>query len=256
MVARGIDDIESVVDRWRTAFERAFRRAEVDPARLHVGFRQGVALQFVNIKAWMLALTLAAGWVAGQADAPRRLAIIVGVMLVYAFTSNFTYALVGALLRRWLAIGRRLQVFNRTMALVLLGAALAVELRRPNPAVTPHSPAIREIATQLAMPVIRVLEVATFYVMFQLEPVGKVAFVQLCGTTPCQLRGALDLKAVLKAKIGPAHTVSADGKFIMVASRWAKKLTVIDIATRKVVRQVPVGKSPHGVWTLDHAPRH
>jgi hypothetical protein len=63
------------------------------------------------------------------------------------------------------------------------------------------------------MPVIRVLEVATFYVMFQLQPVGKVAFVQLCGTTPCQLRGALDLRKVLKAKIGDANHVSADGKF-------------------------------------------
>ena len=49
--------------------------------------------------------------------------------------------------------------------------------------------------------------------------------------------------------------VSADGKFIFVGSRWAKKLSVIDIATRQVVRQVSVGKSPHGVWTLDHAPR-
>ncbi|WP_237218966.1 selenium-binding protein SBP56-related protein [Rhodoferax aquaticus] len=49
--------------------------------------------------------------------------------------------------------------------------------------------------------------------------------------------------------------LSADGRFIYVASRWAKKLTVIDTTTRKVVRQVKVGKSPHGVWTLDHAPR-
>lgn len=49
--------------------------------------------------------------------------------------------------------------------------------------------------------------------------------------------------------------ITADGKFILVASRWAKKLTVIDIASRKVVRQVRVGKSPHGVWTLDHAGR-
>jgi YVTN family beta-propeller protein len=49
--------------------------------------------------------------------------------------------------------------------------------------------------------------------------------------------------------------VSKDGKQILVTSRWAKKLTVIDIATRKVVKQVNVGKSPHGVWTLDHAPR-
>ena len=49
--------------------------------------------------------------------------------------------------------------------------------------------------------------------------------------------------------------LSADGRYIYVASRWAKKLTVIDTQTRKVVRQVNVGKSPHGVWTLDHAPR-
>ena len=49
--------------------------------------------------------------------------------------------------------------------------------------------------------------------------------------------------------------ITADGKTILVASRWGRKLTVIDMATRKVLRQVPVGKSPHGVWTLDHAPR-
>lgn len=49
--------------------------------------------------------------------------------------------------------------------------------------------------------------------------------------------------------------LSADGRYIYVASRWIKRLTVIDTQTRKVVRQVSVGKSPHGVWTLDHAPR-
>ncbi len=49
--------------------------------------------------------------------------------------------------------------------------------------------------------------------------------------------------------------VSRDGKLIYVTSRWARKLTVIDVASRKVVRQVKVGKSPHGVWTLDHAKR-
>lgn len=49
--------------------------------------------------------------------------------------------------------------------------------------------------------------------------------------------------------------VSRDGKLIMVTSRWARKLTIIDVATRKIVRQVNVGKSPHGVWTLDHSPR-
>ena len=49
--------------------------------------------------------------------------------------------------------------------------------------------------------------------------------------------------------------VSADGRWIYVSSRWARKLTVIDTQTRQVVRQVKVGKSPHGVWTLDHAVR-
>jgi YVTN family beta-propeller protein len=49
--------------------------------------------------------------------------------------------------------------------------------------------------------------------------------------------------------------VSADGKLLYVTSRWAKKLSVIDTATRVLVRQVPVGRSPHGVWTLDHAKR-
>jgi len=49
--------------------------------------------------------------------------------------------------------------------------------------------------------------------------------------------------------------VSADGRYLYVASRWAGKLSVIDTRTRELVRQVSVGKSPHGVWTLDHAPR-
>ena len=46
-----------------------------------------------------------------------------------------------------------------------------------------------------------------------------------------------------------------DNRTLLVTSRWARKLTVIDIQTRQVVKQVPVGRSPHGVWTLDHAPR-
>jgi len=49
--------------------------------------------------------------------------------------------------------------------------------------------------------------------------------------------------------------LSADGRYIYVASRWAKKLSVIDTQSHQVVRQVKVGKSPHGVWTLDHVPR-
>jgi NADH-quinone oxidoreductase subunit E len=73
-------------------------------------------------------------------------------------------------------------------------------------------PAIRYVADMLGMPYIRALEVATFYTMFNLEPVGKY-LVQLCGTTPCMLRGAEDIKKVCRRRIGEQEHVSADGKF-------------------------------------------
>ena len=99
---------------------RSARLSEADSSRLNVGFWQGVALQFVNIKAWLLALTIVAGWVAGHSDSSQRLAVVLPVMLFFAFTSNFTYAATGALLRHWLAQGTRLLWFNRAMALVLV----------------------------------------------------------------------------------------------------------------------------------------
>ena len=74
-------------------------------------------------------------------------------------------------------------------------------------------PAIRAVAELLGMPVIRVLEIATFYTMFMLEPVGSVALVQVCGTTPCQLRGAEEIIAVCQRKFGPRDHKTADGKF-------------------------------------------
>ncbi|MCA3562460.1 MAG: NADH-quinone oxidoreductase subunit NuoE [Aestuariivirga sp.] len=75
-------------------------------------------------------------------------------------------------------------------------------------------PAIEYVANMLGMAYIRVLEVATFYTMFQLQPVGKVAHIQVCGTTPCMLRGAEDLKKVCQHKIHrEQHHVTEDGKF-------------------------------------------
>jgi len=74
-------------------------------------------------------------------------------------------------------------------------------------------PAIRAVAELLGMATIRVLEVVTFYTMFQLEPVGDVALIQVCGTTPCMLRGSKELMAVCEAKIGAKNHRSADGKF-------------------------------------------
>jgi len=111
---------------WKLSGSRSMVRAD---APLQVGFWQGVGLQFVNVKAWMLALALAAGWVttaAGRAAAnpAERLAIVCAVMAGFALSSNVAYAFAGALLRRWLAQGARLLWFNRAMALLLLATAL------------------------------------------------------------------------------------------------------------------------------------
>jgi YVTN family beta-propeller protein len=71
----------------------------------------------------------------------------------------------------------------------------------------------------------------------------------------------IDLQALAVVDTYPAPggpdciEVLADGKTLLVSSRWARRLTVIDTGSKKVLRQVKVGKSPHGVWTLDHAPR-
>ena len=75
--------------------------------------------------------------------------------------------------------------------------------------------AIEHVSELLAMPRIRALEVATFYTMFNLEPVGAF-HVQLCGTTPCVLRGADKLIEVCHRRIGEPHHVTADGKLSWV----------------------------------------
>ncbi|MDH4981368.1 NADH-quinone oxidoreductase subunit NuoE [Hyphomicrobium sp. D-2] len=75
-------------------------------------------------------------------------------------------------------------------------------------------PALRAIAEMLGMAYIRVLEVATFYTMFQLAPVGKKAHLQVCGTTPCMLRGSEALIEICKERIAEhPHELSADGQF-------------------------------------------
>ena len=74
--------------------------------------------------------------------------------------------------------------------------------------------AIEHVAQILGMANIRVLEVATFYTMFMLEPVGRKGHVQLCGTTPCMLRGAEELKRVCERRIHrDQFRVSDDGDF-------------------------------------------
>ena len=106
---------------------RSTALAQADEAQLKVTFLQGVLLQFFNIKAWMLALTVVAGWLAGHDDALARFAVILPLMLAFGFFSNLLYALIGSLLRHWLSgpdnTHQRLRWFNRLMAGVLVATA-------------------------------------------------------------------------------------------------------------------------------------
>ena len=98
---------------------------------MNITFWQGVALQFLNIKAWMLGLTVTAGWLAGREDVLARFAITLPLMLAFGFFSNLLYATMGSLLRDWLtgpvvggvATAQRLRWFNRSMAAVLVATA-------------------------------------------------------------------------------------------------------------------------------------
>ena len=102
--------------------------AQADAAVLTVGFRHGVLLQFVNIKAWMLALTVVGGWLAGREDVLERFAITLPLMLAFGFFSNLFYAVLGSMARQWLIgplreglpTGLRLVWFNRFMAALLV----------------------------------------------------------------------------------------------------------------------------------------
>ncbi|MDO4683734.1 MAG: LysE family translocator [Lautropia sp.] len=107
---------------WRLAGSRALGSA--DRSRLDVGFGQGLLLQFANIKGWMLAISVVAGWVSGKPGELSRVAVVMAVMFCAGFASNYCYAATGAMLRRWLAEGQRLLHFNRTMALALALTAL------------------------------------------------------------------------------------------------------------------------------------
>lgn len=101
----------------------ASQLTQAQSSQLHISFVQGVLLQFVNIKAWFLALTIVAGWVVGHEPWWQRLLVVVPVMAFYAFSSNLLYACIGAVLRQWLAHGQRLLWFNRAMAALLVVTA-------------------------------------------------------------------------------------------------------------------------------------
>ena len=103
---------------------RSARLAQADPRRFDVGFWQGALLQLVNIKAWMAALLISAGWISLAPDLWARITFVLPLLMVFGLLSNLAYALVGSALRGWLAQGARLLWFNRLLALVLLATAL------------------------------------------------------------------------------------------------------------------------------------
>jgi threonine/homoserine/homoserine lactone efflux protein len=105
---------------WKLA--RSSRMAEADGG-LQVSFGQGVALQFVNIKAWMNAVMISAGWITVADPIGPRVAIVLPLMMAYGLASNLTYAVIGSTLRAWLSHGSRLLGFNRILAAVLVATA-------------------------------------------------------------------------------------------------------------------------------------
>ena len=82
-----------------------------------------MALQFVNIKGWMLALSIAAGWLNDPDTLWVRAAWVLPLMALYGFSSNLLYAWVGSQLRQWLQVGSRLAWFNKSMGGLLAATA-------------------------------------------------------------------------------------------------------------------------------------
>lgn len=101
----------------------------IDSSKLQITFGKGVALQFLNIKVWLLAVTVTSTWIInaeGQTSINQydRLALACFVVMFFAFASNFSYALVGSLVRNWLLHGKRLLIFNRILASLLAATAI------------------------------------------------------------------------------------------------------------------------------------
>ncbi len=103
---------------WQLA--RSAQMAQASQDRLAIGFWQGLGLQFVNFKVWLLVLAIVGGWVTGHDNSLQRCAIVLPLLMAAAFASNLTYAMAGSLLRGWLAQGLRLLWFNWAMASVLV----------------------------------------------------------------------------------------------------------------------------------------
>lgn len=88
-----------------------------------VGFFEGVMLQFSNVKGWMMTLSVVSGWVAEKPDELERVAIVLVLIVLVGFFSNFLYSVLGVSMRKFFLKGRRMLVFNLFMAFFLAFAA-------------------------------------------------------------------------------------------------------------------------------------
>ena len=119
---------------WKLATTQQLSEASLGPI---VGFKQGVMLQFINIKAWFLALSVVSGWVIGHDDTLARLLETLPIFMFFGLASNLTYAWIGASLRHWLRgpndTAQRLHWFNRCMAVALLATVVWMVRAALNP---------------------------------------------------------------------------------------------------------------------------
>ena len=102
---------------------------DINTTNLNMNFFKGVIIQFLNIKVWLLAITVTGSWIIHTEGQPssnpnERLLLACAVVMFFAFTSNLTYAVAGSLFREWLGSGRRLKVFNYLLAIMLIATAL------------------------------------------------------------------------------------------------------------------------------------
>lgn len=102
---------------------------DINTANLNMNFFKGVVIQFLNIKVWLLAITVTGSWIIHSEGQPtnnpnERLLLACATVMFFAFTSNLTYAIAGSLFREWLGSGKRLMVFNYLLAIMLIATAL------------------------------------------------------------------------------------------------------------------------------------
>jgi len=105
------------------------RLDDINTANLNMNFFKGVVIQFLNIKVWLLAITVTGSWILHSEGQPssnpnERLILACATVMFFALISNLSYAIAGSLFREWLGSGKRLMIFNYLLAFMLIATAL------------------------------------------------------------------------------------------------------------------------------------